>query len=117
MTALRTFALMLGNARRLLGSYLAISVLGWIVAALATVIWVRIPHQQFAASWILLEIVTLFMVATRLWQRASVVLWYESFTRERPIVAFTTPRPLELVEEAEQAPTASDSAIPGTERV
>ena len=74
----RSFVLALRNLHRLLFIYLTTSFVCAIVIAGAWELWLNIPHQSFGRSWLLLEIVTLMMVAIRLWQRAATVVWYEN---------------------------------------
>jgi len=56
--------------------------------------WLNIPHSSFGRSWLLLEIVTVVMVAIRLWQRAATVLWYENYAELQAAAVPVAPVPL-----------------------
>jgi len=57
--------------------YFGITLLAWVVLALALWIWSVMPSRYFALSVIMLELVVLFWFFARLWQRASETVWYE----------------------------------------
>ena len=57
--------------------YFGITLLAWVVLALALWIWSAMPSPYFALSVIMLELVVLFWFFARLWQRASETVWYE----------------------------------------
>ncbi len=80
----RTFLLTLRNAPRLVFTYLFITLLGAILALGAWFLWLNIAHSSMASSWLLLELLTLFFVGLRLWQRAAAVLWYENYAELHP---------------------------------
>lgn len=92
----RTFLVALRNAPRLVSFYFAITLVGAILALAAWGLWLAIPHQSFVLSWILLELLSLFLVGLRLWQRAATVLWYENYAQLHtvPVLPPLTPIPL-----------------------
>ena len=97
----RTFVLALRNFHRLLFIYLTTTFVCVIVTVACGALWLNIPHQSFGGSWLLLEVVTLVMVAVRLWQRAATVLWYENYAElhTAPVPEAPGPPPwLEAVE-------------------
>ena len=96
----RTFLLSIRNAPRLVFIYFLITLVGALLTVAAWLFWLKIPHQSFGASWLLLELFTLFMVGLRLWQRAAVALWYENYSESHPafVPVPLAPLPQELVE-------------------
>lgn len=96
----RSFLLAVRNAPHLVSLYFAITLIGAILAFSVWLLWLKVPHQSFGTSWLLLELLALFMVGLRLWQRAVSVLWYESYMELNP--AFVpeplTPLPQPVVE-------------------
>jgi hypothetical protein len=97
----QSFVLALRNFHRLLFIYLTTTFVCALVAVASWRLWLNIPHGSFGRSWLLLEVVTLVMVAIRLWQRAATVLWYENYAQLHPApVAMVPGRPpwLEAVE-------------------
>lgn len=57
--------------------YLRVTVLAWLGMALALWMVARMPARHSVLSFLLLEIALLWWAATRLWQRASEVVWYQ----------------------------------------
>lgn len=90
----RTFLLTLRNAPRLVFIYFFITLVGALLAAAAWFLWLKIPHVSFGTSWLLLEVLTLFLIGIRLWQRASTVLWYENYAERHPAYVPTPLAPL-----------------------
>jgi hypothetical protein len=76
-TLARAFRLTFGNLGSLFWLYFRISFLAWLGLAAAVWIWLRIPAQDVGLSFCLFEIVLLWWMGTRLWQRASETVWYE----------------------------------------
>jgi hypothetical protein len=72
----RSLALAVRRSLRFIGIYFAITLVGTILAAVAFLIWLNIPHARFGLSWVLLEFVSLLMIGMRLWQRAAMMVWY-----------------------------------------
>ncbi len=89
----RTFLLTLRNAPRLVFIYFFITLLGALLAVGAWWCWLPIPHHSFGTSWLLLELLTLFLVGLRLLQRAAAVLWYENYAALHPAFAPIPPIP------------------------
>jgi hypothetical protein len=101
----RTFLLTVRKAPSLGFIYFFITLVGALLAAGAWFLWLKIPHQSFGASWFLLQLLTLFMVGLRLWQRAAAVLWYENYLELHPAFAPVPPTPLALqIVEVDAAP-------------
>lgn len=73
----RAFRILRKNFGPLLWIYFRISLVAWAGLALAVLVWSRIPPRHFQWSAWLLELVVFLWIATRLWQRASEVAWYE----------------------------------------
>jgi len=95
-------------AQRRLGSllwlYLRISLLAWMAALMAFLIWTKLPPTTIWATFILLELVVLAQLAARLWQMASLTIWYQRYAAEfaRPQLEVIEPEPqLSLYPETE----------------
>lgn len=89
----RSFVLALRNLHRLFFIYLTTTFVCVLVTVAAWSVWLNIPHQSFGRSWLLLEFVTLVMVAIRLWQRAATVLWCENYAELHAAPVPVTPVP------------------------
>ena len=63
--------------RALLWIYLRISLVAWLTAVVAFLIWTKIPPTAIWATFVLLELVMLVQLGARLWQMASATLWYK----------------------------------------
>jgi hypothetical protein len=60
--------------------YFRISFLAWLGEALLLHIWVRhVPHGWVGVSFIMAQLIVLFWMGMRWWQRASEVLWYQAW--------------------------------------
>jgi hypothetical protein len=75
-TALRSLKFTFSNFGSLFWLYFRISALAWIGLAGGLWLWARIPGLHSGLSFLLLEIVLLWWIGTRLWQRASQTVWY-----------------------------------------
>ena len=86
------FKLTFGNFAALFWMYLRISILAWLGLAIGLGLWARIPGGHSGMSFFLLEIVLLWWAGTRLWQRASEVVWYQrhAVTMPPPSVSVST---------------------------
>ena len=73
----RAFKLTFSNFATLFWLYLRISVLGWLAFAAGLYIWAKMPPARFEWTIFFLELVVLAGFATRLWQRASEMVWYQ----------------------------------------
>lgn len=75
-TLARAFKLTLSNFGSLFWLYFRISFLAWLGLAAGLWLWIRVSGP---AAIIMFEVVLLWWVGTRMWQRASEVAWYEHF--------------------------------------
>jgi hypothetical protein len=66
-----------GNFGSLFWLYFRISLLAWTALAVALWLWTRISPADFALSFLVLELMLLWWLGTRLWQRAAETTWYE----------------------------------------
>src|SRR5271157_2875932 len=100
MLSCRSFVLAGRHLPRLLSIYLATACVAAIMAIAAWALWLNIPHQSFGWSWLLLEVVTLVIIAIRLWQRAATTLWYKNYVELHapPVSALPMPPPREIIE-------------------
>jgi hypothetical protein len=114
LLAWRSFVLALRNLPPLLLTYCSITLVGVLLAAGTAFLWLNIPHKSFAYSWLLLELLTLFLVGLRLWQRAAMVLWYENYAELHPAFIPQAPTPLpQPTDEVEAVPVAPASLDEG----
>lgn len=94
----------IGITRRSLGTlfrvYFCISFFAWATLAIGIWIWTMLPAKTIGLTFVLLELIILTQIATRLWQRASAITWYQRHAVEAPadVVDYTTPHPAELDE-------------------
>jgi hypothetical protein len=73
------FRLLRGNFGSLLWIYFRISFLAWLGEAILLHIWVRyVPPEWTGVSFVLGQVIVLFWMGMRWWQRASEVLWYQA---------------------------------------
>jgi hypothetical protein len=86
------------NHHTLFRTYFCISFLAWVTLAVGLFLWVKLPPTALPVSFVLLEVVVLVQIATRLWQRASAVSWYQGHALEVQSVDYTTPHPVEVVD-------------------
>ncbi len=84
---------------RLFWMYFAIALVAWITFGVGLVIWAKLPATATGAVFIVLELIILAQIATRLWQLASAMTWYQRHAEVAPaaVVALTTPPPQEVV--------------------
>jgi hypothetical protein len=80
--------------------YFCISLVASVTLVIGLVIWVRLPPTATPVSFVLLQLILLVQLATRLWQLASAMTWYQRNAETVPAdtVAFTTPHPEEMGE-------------------
>ncbi len=64
---------------KLLRVYFCIAFFAWAVLAIGLWIWTLLPAKTVLLTFLLLELILLALIASRLWQRASAVVWYERF--------------------------------------
>jgi len=96
------------NIAKLFRVYLCISGVALVSLAVGVWLWTQFKPTWTPATFVLLELIILFQLLTRLWQRASLVTWYKGHALEVPAdaVAFTTPAPVEITEESVLSPEA-----------
>ncbi len=82
--------------------YFCISFVAWVTLFLGLVIWAKLPPTATPVTFILLELIILAQLATRLWQLAGAMTWYQRHAEMVPADAVdsTTPLPEEVVETA-----------------
>jgi len=74
----RGFKLTFGNFGSLYWMYLRISLAAWIVFAVVFWVWVKlVAPPSVGVSFVLSQLVLLWWLGTRLWQRSSETLWYQ----------------------------------------
>ena len=81
--------------------YFRISLLAWISLAIGAAVFINIiPPDKWWLSFLWLELIVFTQLATRFWQRAAAVKWYQHFAEEKPELAadLTTSKPQEVVE-------------------
>ncbi len=95
-----------GNGR-LFVYFVAPLVSGWILFAIGFWLWQKVPGHRFGVTFVLWQVVILFWVGVRLWQRAAETIWYQ---RHRVV----EPAPMVVPVAAVEAPApAADSASQG----
>lgn len=92
--AASAFKTTFSNFGSLFWMYLRISALGWLAFALGLWIWTKMPPKQFAWTFLVLELVVLAGFWTRLWQRASEMVWYQRRFLVPLAAAPVTPAPI-----------------------
>lgn len=75
-TFVRSFRLTFSNFGSLFWLYFRISFLAWVGLAVGLWLWARISGHS-GLSIVMLEVVLLWWIGTRLWQRASETVWYQ----------------------------------------
>ncbi len=112
----RSFVLSLRNVPRFIMMYLVTTVFAAIASALSWYVWLGIPHTSFGASWLLLELLSLLLIAVRLWQRAAMVLWYDNYAELHApaVLPPAAPLPPSVFVELERAPVdlTSEEGLP-----
>ncbi len=91
---------------RLYRMYFAIALVAWITLAVGLVIWAELPATATGAVFVILELVMFAQIATRLWQLASAMTWYQQHPDMMPVaVADLAPAIPQEMAPAEFAPT------------
>ncbi len=82
--------------------YFRISLFAWVTLIVGLVIWAKLPPTVTPVTFILLELILLAQLATRFWQLASAMTWYQRHAEVVPAdsVDYTTPQPQEVIEPA-----------------
>lgn len=105
----RSLWLSLRHLPRFVFMYFVPALVAAVAIAATWYVWLTIPHTSFGASWILLEVLSLLLIGLRLWQRASMVLWYENYAELHapPVLAAPAPLPLPVFVDADNSLTES----------
>jgi len=108
----RAFKLIFSNFGALFWMYFRISLLGWLVFAAGLYIWAKMPPARYGWTFLILELVVLWGFATRLWQRACEMIWYQRrflapLTAPAPVPVAPPPSPLLTI----APPPASDTPL------
>lgn len=109
LEVLRSFPLAFRS--RLYGQYAGIALAAAASCGLGVWLWLNLPHRAMAASFALLELVTLAQIAARLWMKAASARWVAlqvPLQAARPEESGWQPSP----EHTESAPPASQLAPP-----
>ena len=108
----RAFLMSLRNLPRFVFMYFVPTIVAASAIVLTWYVWLTIPHTSFGASWLLLEILSLLLIGLRLWQRASMILWYQNYAELHapPVVLPPTPLPPSIFEETDRVP---GETVPG----
>ncbi len=77
--------------------YLGIALCSMAVFAAGMALWVYVPHQDTIGSFVVLEAVTVFMLATRLWMKATSARWIALLPSVAVPAAAPIAAPLEAV--------------------
>ncbi len=73
----QSFNLTFGNFGSLFWLYFRLSFIWWVIFGLGFWIWTKMPPGRFEWTIVVLEFVILTGFGTRLWQRASEMVWYQ----------------------------------------
>jgi hypothetical protein len=87
----RSWRILWRNFPPLFALYIVPSLTAWIGSALIIAIWTRVPGRLPGVTFLLGEVCMLLWLATRLWQRAAEVAWYQRSHAAQPVV--TPPLP------------------------
>src|SRR5271166_618108 len=104
------------QVRSLLWIYLRISLVAWITLLAAFLIWTKLPPTAVPVTFVLLELVMLVQLAARLWQMASVTVWYKRYAEAATAGSADFPTPLpEVIEPEPQLPLYPDIGLPAAD--
>lgn len=86
--------------------YFRISLFAWITLTVGLMIWAKLPPTATPVTFVLLELILLAQLATRFWQLASAMTWYQRHADVVPAdsVDYTTPHPQEITEPTPSEP-------------
>jgi hypothetical protein len=91
----RAFGLLWHNFFSLLWLYLRVSIIAWIFIGLGLRLWMLgLKPESNVAAFLLSQLIILVWIATRLWQRASEVLWYRQHAAASVPEPAWTPAPV-----------------------
>jgi len=79
-------------------TYIGIALFSAVVFGLGSGVWFYLPHNAMGASFLLLELVTIIMIASRLWMKAASARWVallpvETVAFSAPVPVIATPEP------------------------
>jgi hypothetical protein len=84
----------------LLGAYVAISIVALVVLGIGLVIWnVAVPSASLVGAFLIGQLILFLLLATRFWQRAVAVSFYNAAMADVPVE--TRPTPVTLITAAE----------------
>jgi hypothetical protein len=90
----RAASLLAHNFGSLLWLYLRISLLAWIVFGIGLYLWMyRLSPLSSTAAFLLTQLMLVFWIAARLWQRACEALWYRQYQAASVTEPAYTPTP------------------------
>jgi len=89
----RTLGKALRHLPRLFWNYLFITLCGGVIIALAMRTWLHLPHARFGLAWLLWELAIFVSLAMRLWQKASMAIWYDGHAQALAAAAAVSPSP------------------------
>jgi hypothetical protein len=93
-TLRRATSLLVHNFGSLLWLYLRLSLLAWIVLGLGLYLWMyRLSPLSTTAAFLLTQLMLVFWIAARLWQRACEALWYRQYQAASVSEPAYTPTP------------------------
>jgi len=95
-TLFRAFRLTWNNFASLFWLYFRISFLAWFVLIFWLALWLHLSGAHMGRKFLAFQIVLLWWIGTRLWQRASETVWYERWTETQAVVA-PVPAPVPAV--------------------
>jgi hypothetical protein len=87
--------------------YVAIALVAWIVMAIALVIWAHVPSSATPMIFLSLELIIFAQLATRLWQLASAMTWYQRYA-ETLVVVQPIVEIIPVAAEVVETPVATD---------
>lgn len=92
-TALRgALSLLRENFGSLFWLYFRISLLAWVIFGASLLYWTSyLGPESLGREFLLAQLMIVFWLATRLWQRASEVLWYQNYQASKAAPASATP--------------------------
>lgn len=99
----RTLAAAARLTRRNFGSlfwlFLRISLVAWAGLALGIWVWIRLVQPEaIGAAFFVSQVILLFLVATRLWQRASEMQWYRTHVPRASLPSEPPPIPADTAQ-------------------
>jgi hypothetical protein len=107
---LKAFDITRPHSPALLWMYLRISLVAWLTMLVAFLIWTKLPPTAIWATFILLELVMLVQLGARLWQMASVTVWYRRYAGD-----FAAPKHEEIIEPEPQLTLYPETELPAAD--